>query len=45
MAHAERCPICHGKGKTHISEGTTSSEPEMICHGCNGRGWITVQDW
>ncbi len=32
--HAEICVVCCGKGKI----GT----PEIICHGCDGKGWIEV---
>lgn len=34
MSHAERCPVCNGSGKYEEKE----------CHGCNGKGWITVED-
>ena len=32
MAHAEKCPVCEGNGKRDSKD----------CHGCNGRGWVTV---
>lgn len=32
--HSEICPVCQGKGKI---DG-------QACHGCNGRGWVEVQD-
>ena len=32
MSHAEICPVCKGKGKSGKGK----------CHGCNGRGWVTV---
>lgn len=35
MAHAEKCPVCSGTGK---------SEPDKVCHGCDGKGWVTVKD-
>lgn len=31
---AVMCPVCLGKGKY---EGNN-------CHGCSGKGWITIQD-
>lgn len=34
MAHAERCPVCEGKGKVE-------SQP---CHGCFGLGWVSIYD-
>lgn len=46
MAHAELCPICKGSGYlttdyTPTTAGMTTAKP---CHGCNGKGWIEVQD-
>jgi len=32
--HSERCPVCKGKGKVEAKQ----------CHGCGGKGWITVGD-
>lgn len=32
MAHSEICPVCKGKGKVK----------DKNCHGCFGRGWVTV---
>ena len=34
MSHAERCPVCYGTGKYD----------NLICHGCNGKGWVEVSD-
>lgn len=34
LAHAETCPVCRGKGSLL---GDT-------CHGCGGKGWVTVED-
>lgn len=34
MTHAELCPVCKGLGKIN----------EKPCHGCDGKGWITVHD-
>lgn len=39
MAHAEKCPVCNGKGeiiKNNMTGETT------VCHGCNGKGWVEV---
>ena len=41
MSHAEKCPICNGKGQ--IETGNTSGWKQ--CHGCNGLGWITLYDY
>ena len=32
--HAEQCPVCKSSGKYEEKE----------CHGCNGKGWVTVTD-
>ena len=40
--HAEKCPVCDGEGKIE-SELRPLCEPKE-CHGCNGKGWIEVQD-
>jgi hypothetical protein len=42
MAHAEVCPICHGKGVIPDEGGTSSVK---TCHGCNGCGWVEVADF
>jgi len=43
MSHAERCPICYGKGKIPDDEIGNSNIPiYKPCHGCFGCGWITV---
>lgn len=47
MAHAEKCPICYGKGRITESEktGFNSDGIDLVkCHGCNGCGWVTVRD-
>lgn len=40
MAHAEKCPVCNGTGKTIEA----NEDKNLKCHGCNGLGWITVND-
>lgn len=48
--HAERCPVCLGYGKVRNSgEHTfgpvaTSLMPKAVCHGCDGKGWVEVND-
>ena len=45
MSHSEVCPICHGKGElTTYDESSTGNRTTKTCHGCNGKGWITVED-
>jgi len=41
MSHAEICPICKGKGVVLVDPRGTSNE-KVVCHGCNGKGWVTV---
>lgn len=53
MAHAERCPICDGKGKPNIEYESYTSEKGThkidlttlmsVCHGCGGKGWVEVR--
>ena len=38
MAHAEKCPICDGSGKTKVGK------KKFPCYGCDGRGWVEVGD-
>ena len=42
MAHAEKCPICEGKGKIPRLDGWNCHED--ACHGCGGKGWVEVAD-
>ena len=46
MSHAERCPVCWGAGwvGANLPAGTTSSPVLVTCHGCGGKGWVTVKD-
>lgn len=45
MTEPKICPVCSGTGiyknaqPTHIS-GISSGR---ICHGCNGKGWVTPE--
>lgn len=46
MAHAERCPVCRGEGtivQPPNPESTTAAG-RVRCHGCDGKGWVQVQD-
>jgi len=44
MSHAELCPVCKGSGKVSGNGETGSSVITVTCHGCDGKGWVTVQD-
>ena len=49
MSHAERCPVCLGKGTVKMDdwgqhESTGGQKYPTTCHGCGGTGWVTVQD-
>jgi len=43
MAHAEKCPVCLGAGKLPCAQHSTDAS-EKPCHGCQGQGWVTVED-
>ena len=46
--HAEKCPICGGRGSIHEygwqGKSTACDDKEHVCHGCNGKGWVEVTD-
>jgi len=44
MSHAEMCPVCQGKGKILENFPSDTAIREVVCHGCNGRGWVVVND-
>jgi len=44
MAHAERCPVCYGKGTIEETYENSSAKSWKTCHGCFGRGWVEVSD-
>lgn len=39
------CPVCDGKGKINdpLTVAATSTV-KVVCHGCQGRGWVEVSD-
>ena len=41
MMHAEKCPVCDGRGQV-----TDVMQPSCFkaCHGCGGKGWVEVRD-
>ena len=46
MAHAEKCPVCEGRGlvKGPIKHKDAVLPPMLTCHGCGGTGWVEVRD-
>ena len=56
MSHSEICPVCNGTGIFRVIRYEQLGTPypfiggpikyynENPCHGCNGKGWITVED-
>jgi hypothetical protein len=46
MRHAEKCPVCEGKGRLPDGKGDLDSAFAKPCHGCSGKGWVEVGvDW
>jgi DnaJ-class molecular chaperone len=53
MNHTEICPVCKGSGKVRMFDGYlvaedaahVKGEEEKTCHGCNGKGWVTVENY
>lgn len=47
--HAEKCPVCGGTG-TYVQKyqpahsTTTITLQRSTCHGCGGKGWVTVYE-
>jgi len=48
MAHVEKCPVCEGRGYVqHLDNpglAGTQTAHNVPCHGCGGKGWVTVED-
>lgn len=42
--HAEKCPVCDGKGTLPDYSAYSTFTAEVMCHGCNGLGWVQVSD-
>lgn len=40
---AVKCPVCDGSGKYRATDGN-GAWVESPCHGCGGKGWVTVPD-
>lgn len=46
MAHAEKCPICGGSGRSETTQAETGTlvRKSQPCHGCGGKGWVEIGD-
>ena len=47
--HSEKCPVCNGTGLVgesypNYGSSTGGFYTQKTCHGCHGKGWITVWD-
>jgi len=42
--HAEKCPVCKGIGRLNHRgvDKVFETDDWKACHGCDGKGWITV---
>jgi len=45
----ENCPICYGRGRLPIYDGSTQPivlrfATKQPCHGCGGKGWVEVAE-
>ena len=42
------CPVCQGEGElfdyTDIVKGEPGTKHMKLCRGCNGKGWVEVQE-
>lgn len=43
MKKAQLCPVCLGSGLVNNEPGY-SGTTKKTCHGCSGKGWVTVGD-
>jgi len=44
---AVKCPVCDGLGKVkdpNYNPGATGEQQDVKCHGCDGKGWVEVQE-
>jgi len=43
IQQAQLCPVCGGSGEYRTGSLLTTLGPSIKrCHGCSGKGWITV---
>lgn len=45
MNSTEKCTVCGGSGKYSLPNdySSTACPMEQICHGCDGKGWVAVE--
>lgn len=42
---AQLCPVCQGEGKLYDCSDTTDDSGNWhTCHGCDGKGWISLPE-
>jgi hypothetical protein len=42
---AQLCPVCSGSGRVYVGHDamtTAVMDNTKVCHGCGGKGWVTV---
>jgi DnaJ-class molecular chaperone len=44
MAKLGVCPICNGTGTVRGYNPLNRGPVQIHCHGCSGRGWVTVHE-
>ncbi len=37
-----KCPVCAGSGSLKMIVGGPPRPEDRNCHGCDGKGWVTV---
>ncbi|GAH57382.1 unnamed protein product [marine sediment metagenome] len=42
MNTTEICPVCKGSGKYKKDSLPDSISSPIVCHGCNGKGWVVI---
>jgi DnaJ-class molecular chaperone len=39
---AQICPVCNGTGRYKDKLKDSTEATTRVCHGCNGRGWVSI---
>jgi DnaJ-class molecular chaperone len=39
---AVKCPVCEGHGKINDFSNLGGTTVLIVCHGCDGKGWVKV---